>query len=376
MEAGTKILGIFAASAPSDEQARHPSCTRGDTSMKRKLVATLAVGLLAGPMVADAAEVQSDTSVLVTFRDCISNGITACDALSSPVAQSYDGDPGDLAATASIKDSQYGESYSGAQLPGVTGAPILNTSALSAANKRVGANSVALQRYTYIGSGTTLRTVSASLAYSQFMPDENLAFPLQASSGISAQLFVFETSTDRIEVGTTPAENFTALFGGQPISAVLTQVLGFDEFVDFNTTEPAGTATLNNFTFQLNPGDTFWVYALLQNVAANGAWGTGTLVTMFDDATDLIPADSVPVPQMLMDLSASVANVGPGPSLANKLRDALAYYAAGDIQATCVTLNAFQNEVQAASGKKIRPTSVADDLISDAQDIMNAMSCN
>ncbi len=48
----------------------------------------------------------------------------------------------------------------------------------------------------------------------------------------------------------------------------------------------------------------------------------------------------------------------------------------GDIQATCVMLNAFQNEVQAASGKKIAPASVADELIGEAQDIMDAMSCS
>jgi probable HAF family extracellular repeat protein len=53
------------------------------------------------------------------------------------------------------------------------------------------------------------------------------------------------------------------------------------------------------------------------------------------------------------DLIASVAGIGPGKSLENKLQQALAFYITGDTKASCSRLSAFTHEVSAQDGKKI-----------------------
>jgi len=62
--------------------------------------------------------------------------------------------------------------------------------------------------------------------------------------------------------------------------------------------------------------------------------------------------------------------------LANKVALAQVHYEAGDIQATCAMLTAFVHEVRAQRGKKIKPKAKADELIADAQAIMDAIGCD
>jgi hypothetical protein len=77
---------------------------------------------------------------------------------------------------------------------------------------------------------------------------------------------------------------------------------------------------------------------------------------------------------LLAALLTEVRGVGPGKSLANKLELAQTYYLAGDIQATCAMLTAFDNEVQAQAGKKIAKALDAQ-LIAEAQTIEAAIGC-
>jgi hypothetical protein len=89
------------------------------------------------------------------------------------------------------------------------------------------------------------------------------------------------------------------------------------------------------------------------------------------DQISIVP----PVSQQLAALLTEVTGVGPGTSLADKVTAVQAYYAASDTQATCATLTAFVNEVQAQDGKKIGQTLDAK-LIADADAIKAAIGCN
>ena len=88
---------------------------------------------------------------------------------------------------------------------------------------------------------------------------------------------------------------------------------------------------------------------------------------------ELVPPDPVAVLQMLR---VDVAEIGPGSSLADKVAIAQAYYAVPDVQATCATLTDFVSQVRAQANKKKLTTELGDELIANAQAIMEALGCN
>jgi hypothetical protein len=102
----------------------------------------------------------------------------------------------------------------------------------------------------------------------------------------------------------------------------------------------------------------------------NTAHGDGWAI----DQVVLAPPQAPDPGTLLQQLLADVTGVGPGKSLADKVRLAQTYYAVPDIQATCAMLTDFVREIRAQRGKKI-PVEVADDLASDAQSIMTAIGC-
>ena len=63
--------------------------------------------------------------------------------------------------------------------------------------------------------------------------------------------------------------------------------------------------------------------------------------------------------EQLADLAAAVAGVGPGRSLAGKVRAIQDYVAANDSAHACDALHAFVNEVNAQTGKKISTAQAA-----------------
>lgn len=83
--------------------------------------------------------------------------------------------------------------------------------------------------------------------------------------------------------------------------------------------------------------------------------------------------------EQLAELEQVVIGVGPGTSLADKLKQAQAYLAANKQARACVTLGAFIDQVQAQSGKFIEPGTglpqQAGSLIADAQRIENVLDC-
>jgi streptogramin lyase len=78
--------------------------------------------------------------------------------------------------------------------------------------------------------------------------------------------------------------------------------------------------------------------------------------------------------EQLDDLAAAVVGVGPGKSLAAKVRAIKEGLAADDTAGACDTLGDFLNEVHAQAGKKIT-AAVAASLTSQAHDIQAALGC-
>ncbi len=84
---------------------------------------------------------------------------------------------------------------------------------------------------------------------------------------------------------------------------------------------------------------------------------------------------ATPISLLYTSLLASVMDVGPGMSLADKIRRARAYYTADDGPATCTMLQGFVDHVGAQSGKKINQSTAAR-LIADAKEIQSAIGCS
>jgi hypothetical protein len=76
----------------------------------------------------------------------------------------------------------------------------------------------------------------------------------------------------------------------------------------------------------------------------------------------------------LADLLVAVKGIGPGRSLADKVRDTQTHFANSDLPETCSTLAAFINEVKAQSGKTI-PAAIAHQLIAAATQIRTLLGC-
>ena len=78
---------------------------------------------------------------------------------------------------------------------------------------------------------------------------------------------------------------------------------------------------------------------------------------------------------LLQQLLGDVTGVGPGKSLANKVKLMQTYYAVPDSQATCAILTDFVSEVWAQQGKKLE-VELANELIVEAEGIALAIGCN
>jgi hypothetical protein len=87
-------------------------------------------------------------------------------------------------------------------------------------------------------------------------------------------------------------------------------------------------------------------------------------------AVELAPSPA----QLLAALGNAVKGVGPGTSLADKVKAAQSALAHNDVKGTCSVLTAFINEVNAQRGKKISP-SVADNLMVRANQIQTLLRC-
>jgi hypothetical protein len=80
--------------------------------------------------------------------------------------------------------------------------------------------------------------------------------------------------------------------------------------------------------------------------------------------------------EQLADLKAASTGVGSGQSLVSKVEEAEAALANDDLNGACNTLrHSYPNAVIAQSGKKI-PIALADELIADANQIADVLTCS
>lgn len=96
-----------------------------------------------------------------------------------------------------------------------------------------------------------------------------------------------------------------------------------------------------------------------------------------DDVTEAVATFNVHVKgaaEQLADLQGAVQSVGPGSSLSDKVSEAEAELASGDVADACGTLAAFINEVQAQTGQSI-PGAQAAALVAADQQIQAVLAC-
>ena len=162
--------------------------------------------------------------------------------------------------------------------------------------------------------------------------------------------------------------------------------------VDGNDAVIVGTVTTSNDPFDLPVGS-----ELLFTVTDNATPGAGSdridafpvpfapcdsYDAYLGDATDLVLVGEITVvesptaAEQVADLIAELqaAPVGPGNSYVAKLESIADSIAAGDIQDACNQLGAFENEVNAQTGKKLTQTE-ADALLTAVSEIKTTLGC-
>ena len=85
---------------------------------------------------------------------------------------------------------------------------------------------------------------------------------------------------DSLEAGTTAEENNTLLLEGPDPSITATELALAGTEPSSNVTE-SGTTTLSS-TVTVEPGDSIWLWVILQSLAANGAEVSATLDTKLE----------------------------------------------------------------------------------------------
>ena len=260
--------------------------------MNRLSARTAFALLLAAPLASHATDITAGTAEYITARDCIAGATSVCDDVSPIVMSQYGGNGGAFSSAATETFAGYGSASGSVSLSGTIGAPVLHASASSLADKRVNTNSVALQSYTYTGAAATTRTFGGTLTYNQmetgFYPD---------NTGVYAVIDAFTLTSAAIDVGTTPEDNFNALFDADFSAEGYVDIASMT-FAD-TSSNPAGSGTFS-VDVPLTPGETIWLRVLLQTPAANGSVtdASHTLITSWNDSADLTPAvTSTPVPE-------------------------------------------------------------------------------
>ena len=265
----------------------------------------VAAATLALPWAAQATLISYGTVEFVTARLCIA-GASGCDDVSRIISSSRGGLPGDAMSSASATFAGFGTAFGSVSLSGVVGAPILKASATSELGKRVNTNSIALQRYTYTGSAPSVRSFGGTLSYSQSLSGD---YSGAVGAGINALIDIFSLPTATVDVASAPDAYFNDLFSHELFAGY--SEIASSSYQDRSSTS-SGIGTLS-VSVALNPGDTVWVWTLLQTPAANGSAvdASHTLVTAWSNPADLTAAAvAVPEPAGLGWICLGLAVVG------------------------------------------------------------------
>lgn len=227
---------------------------------------------------------------------------------------------------------------------------------------------------------TTAATSSAGAVVTYTPPtvvDEDSPLPTVSCDTPSGSTFAVGTTTVTCTVSDSDDSN-------GPVSTSFTVTVtdtdlaltGGPASLTVNATSPAGAVVnytpptavdedlpLPAVTCDTPPGSTFAIGTTTVTCSASdGDDSNGPVSTTFTVTV-------VGAAGQLQQLAAAVVGVGPGTSLADKVRQAEAFLAAGDTADAKSVLNAFINEVKAQSGKKITQATAAQ-LIAAAQQII------
>lgn len=243
---------------------------------------SLVIAALVGPAIAQAEAVQSTTSVYVSLRDCIAAD-TACDSVGKAHETLIGGQPGGQEAQGRLDDPAFGSAHGSARLTGGPGAAMLTGSVRALAGKRNASSNYAVQRYSNDTGEMQSLALSATLVFSQTVPEDNARFP--GNSGAQTRsllnLYLWRMDVDTIEVGSSARENYT-VSSARGASAPGLKLL--DSFSN-QTSAPDRTGE-DEQTFWLlvdiEPGDSVWMFAQLQVFAANGAVADAQVTTRLE----------------------------------------------------------------------------------------------
>lgn len=253
--------------------------------MTNKNTLLLSLLIATGPVSADL--ITSTTGVMVTSRDCIP-GKTVCDSFGRSTAQEVGGLPGARQAQASLGDPAFGKAVGSTIVRDAPGSAEMSASVKPLPGKRNGANGVFMQRYTNTSEQEESLTFMATLTYEQTIPAENADFPdkhdeeagtFDLSSLASAEIYIFAMDIEAIEAGTTASDNMDALMGETELPEGVEPVeLHSSKAKEHNNVNGTGTTELSG-TVTIAPGNSIWMFAILQSLGANGAEISGTLTT-------------------------------------------------------------------------------------------------
>jgi hypothetical protein len=227
---------------------------------------------------------------------------------------------------------------------------------------------------------TTAATSSAGAVVTYAPPtvvDEDSPLPTVSCDPPSGSTFPVGTTT----VTCTASESNDS---NSPVSASFTVTVtdsdlaltGTPANVTANATSPAGAVV--NYTPPTAADEDSPLPPVTCDTPSGSTFaiGTTTITCTVSDSDDsnspvstTFTVTVVGAAGQLQQLAAAVAGVGPGNSLPAKIQQAETYLAAGDIADLKGVLNAFINEVQAQSGKKIPPAQAAQ-LIAAARQVI------
>ena len=237
--------------------------------MKDRALFVLFLTFLVAPTVGQAVTVQSTTSTYVSLRDCIA-GETTCDSISRSHRYAVGGVPGSPHAEADLKDPEFGETAGSAHLDAEPGIAELTAYVTSLPARRNASSSFVLHRYTNTSNEIQSLIVSGDLTYEQTVPEENSTFPADGHgrSGAFAEMELFSMEIDSIEAGTSAEDNFGILDGEPPPGYRSLDNAKTDGIIADSTAH--GNENLS-MSAVLEPGDSIWLLAIIQAIAANGA---------------------------------------------------------------------------------------------------------
>lgn len=233
--------------------------------------------LLAASWQALGVTVESTTSIILTMRECVA-GETACDNVGTATTMIKGGLPGEPEATATHEDPAFGEVAGGVKLLTLPRVSEHSARSGSLPGARNGGNAAILRKYTNSSGDAEVVTLTGILTYEQSVPEANSGLPEDSPgrSGAGVELAIVRLNADVLEAGTTAEENHLMLEQG--IEEIGYTELGSNTGGPLSNVSETGTRTVS-VTVTVEAGESIWLWAALQSIAANGAEVNASFVT-------------------------------------------------------------------------------------------------